>query len=109
MKEIGAWLKEERTSRGVTLEQIRDETKIGTHYLQALEDGAMHRLPGEAYVRAYIRAYARSVGFDPTPVLRKYQELQLKESFTRERAAKPPSKSVRFFARVNKTLQWFGL
>lgn len=109
MKEIGAWLQKERTDRGMSLEYIKDETKIGTHYLRAIEEGAFNRLPGEPYVKAYIRAYAKTVGCDPDPVLAKYQELRLKESFAEQLEQRSPRKERKFLAKVNQTLQWFGL
>lgn len=63
----------ERTRRGVTLEEIRDTTKIGLYFLQAIENEEYHKLPGGIYSTSYIRQYAQAVGVDANPLLQRYQ------------------------------------
>ncbi len=55
---FGDKLKRERERRKISLDQIAASTKIGTRYLQALEDEDIARLPGGAYNRGFLRAYA---------------------------------------------------
>ncbi len=55
---FGDKLKRARESRHLSLEHIAATTKIGTRYLQALEDEDLSRLPGGAYNRGFLRAYA---------------------------------------------------
>jgi len=110
MKEIGEWLRRERTARSVSLESVRDETKITMRFLQALEDGEFEKLPGEPYVSGFIRLYARAVGFDPAPVLAKYREFQAKEAAKRELMQDSrPSRARTFLTKLNEALQWLGL
>jgi cytoskeletal protein RodZ len=59
-----------RTSRGVSLRQIADETRISTYYLQAIERGAIHKLPPGIYARSYVRQYARAIDYDEAELLR---------------------------------------
>lgn len=63
----------ERSRRGVTLEEIRDSTKIGLFFLQAIERGEFHKLPGGIYTTSYIRQYAKAAGVDEAPLLREYR------------------------------------
>jgi len=61
---LGELLREARKRRGLTLEQISQDTKIPLHHLEALE----HDKPGVAsdrfYRRAEIRSFARIVHLD---------------------------------------------
>ncbi len=111
MKEIGEWLQKERTRREISLESIRDETKISLRYLQALEEGRFDVLPEDPYVRGFIRSYARAIGCDPAPIIERYKELKVQESSAagRGKPKSQPSRSRTFWTKVNKTLQWLGL
>jgi len=73
MQEFGKYLKTEREAKGITLEQIEQETRIRLTYLQAIEDGEFNKLPGEFYCRTYIRSYAKAIGLDEAEVLAKYE------------------------------------
>ena len=67
-------LSAERARRGVTLEQIRESTKIGLFFLRAIEDGEYHKLPGGIYNTSYIRQYAQAVGVDESLLLQEYRQ-----------------------------------
>ena|SRR6266542_5726128 len=61
-----------RSSRGITLEQIAESTKISTRSLRAIEDGEFKKLPGGIYNTSYIKQYARAIGFDESELLAFY-------------------------------------
>jgi cytoskeletal protein RodZ len=61
-----------RKNRGITLEQIANDTKIGVRALEAIERGDFRKLPGGIYDTNYIRQYARAIDFDETPILELY-------------------------------------
>ncbi|MCA9771827.1 MAG: helix-turn-helix domain-containing protein, partial [Myxococcales bacterium] len=61
---FGAYLRRERRNRAMDLEDVQQATKIRFHYLVALEDEDLERLPAPAFVRSYLKAYARCVGAD---------------------------------------------
>jgi cytoskeletal protein RodZ len=73
--DLGQLLKEARKEKGITLEQLEETTKIRRRYLEAIEDGDYHVLPGNFYVRAFIKSYAEAVGLDPNEVLRMYRNV----------------------------------
>jgi len=63
-----------RKSKGITLDQISDATKIGKNFLCAIEDGDFRQLPGGIFSTSYIRQYARAIDIDEEDVLAEYYE-----------------------------------
>ncbi len=61
MTEIGAWLKQARESRGMTLEQVSQVTKVRFGLLMDMEAGRLHKLPERVFVRGFVQAYAEAV------------------------------------------------
>jgi cytoskeletal protein RodZ len=70
---IGEILKTERESRGLSLTDIEEKTKIRAKYLQALEEENYNEIPGEAYCMGFLRNYARFLDIDPNPLLYQYR------------------------------------
>lgn len=64
-----------RERAGLSLEDVQQETKIQVRYLEAMERGDFHQLPGSFYARAFIRSYAEHVGVEPSPLLSYYKEM----------------------------------
>ena len=58
-------MKRARETRGVSLRQIADATKISVSALEALERNDITSLPGGIFSRAFVRSYATEVGLDP--------------------------------------------
>lgn len=52
-----------RASKGITLEQIANSTKISIRYLRAIEEGRLGILPGGVYSINYIRQYAQAIDY----------------------------------------------
>jgi cytoskeletal protein RodZ len=72
VKELGAIIHQARKQKGLTLEDVEQETRIRTQFLIAIEEGELHEIPGEAYARAFIRSYAKVVGLDPDEMMAQY-------------------------------------
>jgi transcriptional regulator with XRE-family HTH domain len=51
-----------RRDKGISLAQIAQATKISLRYLEAIENGAFHKLPGGVYTLSYVRQYAQAIG-----------------------------------------------
>ncbi|MGA2675216.1 MAG: helix-turn-helix domain-containing protein [Terracidiphilus sp.] len=64
MGNFGEDLRMERISRGIALEDITAVTKIGTRYLEALEQENFRLLPGGILNKGIVRGYASAVGLD---------------------------------------------
>ncbi|MFZ0370672.1 MAG: helix-turn-helix domain-containing protein [Halobacillus sp.] len=84
-KEIGARLRNARESKGMSLEQVQETTKIKTRYLHAIEENDFNVLPGKFYTRAFIREYASAVGIDPEQMMEEHKDEM--PSFEKEGAA----------------------
>jgi transcriptional regulator with XRE-family HTH domain len=66
---FGSTLRNERESRGITLEAIAESTKIRRSLLLALESGDAAKLPRGIFQRGFVRAYAEAIGIQPEPLL----------------------------------------
>jgi hypothetical protein len=61
---IGASLREARTRRGLTPEDVQKGLRIRERYLTALEEERWDVLPGEAYIKGFLRTYAEFLGLN---------------------------------------------
>jgi len=75
---FGAYLREERENRELSLDEIVKKTKIQKKFLVALEEDRISELPTSAIVRGFIRSYAEAVGMDPKQAILKFEESQKK-------------------------------
>jgi len=62
---FGPNLRRARIQRGVSLQQIAQETKVSEELWDGLEHNDFERWPNGIFARAYIREYARMIGVDP--------------------------------------------
>jgi cytoskeleton protein RodZ len=69
---FGEHLKREREMRGVSLDEISVATRIGTRFLEALENEQWDRLPGGVFNRGFVRAISRFLGLDEEGLLAEY-------------------------------------
>jgi cytoskeletal protein RodZ len=72
MGSFGDRLRKEREQRGITLDDISLNTKIGTRLLRALEEEKFDQLPGGIFNKGFVRAYARHVGIDEDQAVADY-------------------------------------
>lgn len=73
LTELGARLKEARLSKGYSLDDLQEITKIQKRYLVGIEEGNYSIMPGTFYVRAFIKQYAEAVGLNPDELLEQYK------------------------------------
>jgi cytoskeletal protein RodZ len=69
---FGERLKRERELREVSLNEVTVATRIGTRFLEALENEDWNKLPGGAFNRGFVRAVARYLGLDEENLLAEY-------------------------------------
>ena len=62
MAHLGERLRQQRLAKGVSLQHISEQTRIGVRYLEALEAGDFKQLPGAIFARSFVRQYAELVG-----------------------------------------------
>jgi cytoskeletal protein RodZ len=66
-----------RRNKGLTLQQIAQQTKISLRYLEAIEAGNTSCLPGGVYNNSYLRQYARAIDYDEDGLLEFFSTARL--------------------------------
>ncbi|MCL6637382.1 MAG: DUF4115 domain-containing protein [Alicyclobacillus sp.] len=72
LQALGAVLRTQRETLGLSLDQVQTQTKIRKRYLTALEAGDWRVLPGDVYARGFVRSYAAALGLDGRELLAQY-------------------------------------
>ncbi len=62
--ELGTLLKNNREKMGIELSHISQNLRIRREYLEAIEEGEFHSLPGQTYTIGFVRSYAKHLGLD---------------------------------------------
>ena len=69
MAGIGEALRSTREHRGLSIDQVAQDTRISPRFLEALEAEQFHELPAPVYVRGFLRSYANYLKMDAQPLL----------------------------------------
>jgi cytoskeleton protein RodZ len=69
----GADLKAARERLGLALPEVALGLRIRLPHLQALEEGRISLLPGNAYALAFVRTYANALGLDAEEMVRRFR------------------------------------
>ena len=70
---VGADLRAARERLGWTLPAIAAHLRIRLPFLEAIEEGRIGDLPGNAYAVGFVRTYGQSLGLDPDEVARRFR------------------------------------
>jgi cytoskeleton protein RodZ len=70
---VGADLRAARERLTWTLPAVAAHLRIRLPYLEAIEDGRIEELPGNAYAVGFLRAYAQALGLDPDEITRRFR------------------------------------
>ena len=85
-------LKSSRSSKGLSLEQCSDLTKIPTSFLISLENRDFSSLPAKVYSEFHIKKYFSFLGVDPNKCLQEYKasisELNFEEKIKEKKQEK---------------------
>lgn len=73
-RHVGEVLRRRREERGYTLADLAATLRIRQPYLDAIEQGRWHELPGHAYTSGFLRTYATTVGLEPGPILSRFKQ-----------------------------------
>ncbi|XLQ11514.1 MAG: DUF4115 domain-containing protein [cyanobacterium endosymbiont of Epithemia adnata isolate EadnSB Bon19] len=80
LRELGAYLCQQRLDRSLTLEQIATSTFIHLSILKALEQGQVNELPELVYVRGFVRRYGEVLNLDGHSLADRFLLQQVEES-----------------------------
>jgi len=99
MESPGKFLKKERETRNILLEEISNFTKIKEHHLKAIEEDRYELLPHAFYVKGYLKDYAKYLSLNPKDIIFQYENylksLIPPEPIELPQPAPPPRKNVR--------------
>lgn len=106
MTGLGDRLKEARTAKGYSLDDLQTITKIQKRYLSGIENEDYSMMPGAFYVRAFIKQYSEAVGLDSDEMLALYKESANHDNLEEETIAPPLTRSrgLKGNSRLNETI-----
>src|SRR5262245_30819309 len=82
MGSLGTYLRELRSAKDVSLDEVTRATRVGRAHLEALEAEDLASLPAPVFVKGFIRAYCEFLQTDPAEALSRYRELTGDRSHT---------------------------
>lgn len=71
---IGTTLKEARSKKSVTLEDVHSKIKIHPRVLQLLEENKFDKLPSPLFVKSFLKSYAEFLDVDAAGILEAYEK-----------------------------------
>jgi cytoskeletal protein RodZ len=91
LKEIGLILRERRELLSLHLDEVERNTHVKTHYLQALERGALDELPSTVQTRGMLSNYATFLDLDVDALLLRFADA-LQARHRERNPQRPPRK-----------------
>ena len=71
--DLGRALKAIRESRGLTITDLAETTRVRAAYLKALEEMRLDQLPSRPFTIGYVRAYAAALGLDAEAAVERFK------------------------------------
>ena len=94
-------LKSIRESKGLTLKDVFERTRISVATLAAIENGDFHLLPPPVFTKSFIKIYAKTLAIDGDVILARYEQyLETLNPTHRDVKIKEIPKSARLFYKV---------
>ncbi len=79
MSSIGAVLKEARTKKTLSLDEVHSKIKIHPRMLQLLEEDKFERLPSPLFVKSFLRSYAEFLEVNSDELVSAYEKEKKEE------------------------------
>ena len=79
MSSIGSVLKDARSKKSISLEEVHSRIKIHPRVLQLLEDDMFEKLPSPVFVKSFLRSYAEFLEINPEEIVRAYDKNERKD------------------------------
>ena len=73
LKRIGNFIKEARVSRNKSIEELASDLKIGSHQLQAIEEGNEDHLPEKVFIKAMVRRISEKLKVDTDFIMSEFE------------------------------------
>ncbi len=75
---FGRLLQAAREEQGMSVQALAQATRISIAFIEAMEQGALERLPGEVFGRGFVRSIAKTTGQDPDGMIQGFNALWVK-------------------------------
>ncbi|BAZ37424.1 hypothetical protein NIES4101_33450 [Calothrix sp. NIES-4101] len=76
-REIGAYLRQARAEKNISIEQVAMRTRIRSAFIEAMEEGRGDDLPEAVFVQGFIRRYCDAIEIDGTILTANFGDLFL--------------------------------
>jgi cytoskeletal protein RodZ len=76
LKAIGETLKQARLEKGLSIQEVYQQTRVATYQIESIEGGRLNRLPEMIYVKGFVRQIARVVDVDYTQLMQAWPQAQ---------------------------------
>jgi cytoskeletal protein RodZ len=73
LKRIGNFIKEARVSRNKSIEELASDLKIGSHQLQAIEEGNEDHLPEKVFIKEMVRRISEKLKVDTEFIMSEFK------------------------------------
>ena len=74
MSSIGSTLREARSRKSLSLEEVHSRIKIHPRVLQLLEEDKFEKLPSPLFVKSFIKSYAEFLEINPRDLIQTYEK-----------------------------------
>ncbi len=72
MSSYGLYLQTVRVEKGISIEQVAEESRIRAEILRSIEAEDHAKLPDDVFVKGFLRIFAQVIGADPEEALRRF-------------------------------------
>lgn len=72
---LGEKLRQARESRGLSISEVAEQTRISALYLECIENDDYRTLPGGIFNKGFVKSFAKVVGIDENEALQDYTSL----------------------------------
>lgn len=72
---LGEKLRQARETRGISVSEVAEQTRISPLYIKSIEENDYRTLPGGIFNKGFVKSYAKCVGVDEQEALQDYAAL----------------------------------
>ena len=102
MNNIGEYLKNTRTAKKFSIEDVAEATGIRAQYLDALEKGEYSKIPGDVFIKGFIRNYGNYLGLDGNDLVEQYKSRNQEPSLLEDPIEVPNKPEIKKTPEVKK-------
>jgi|SRR5579884_2522601 len=74
MENLGEFLRQQRESKNVSIEELATRTRIAVRFIKLIEESQFDQLPNVVSAKGFLRSYARCLNLDEMPILNRFSE-----------------------------------